>query len=81
MSTRVESVNPVSSPAVAFRQHGVGGSSKNETLVRRLYEVAEGQDAKAFAELFANDERHAKRLSQALWNERDSVTILEPVVA
>ena len=55
MSTQVESVNPVSSPAVVLRQHDVGGSSKNEALVRRLYEVAEGKDAKAFAELFATD--------------------------
>jgi ketosteroid isomerase-like protein len=55
MSTPIESVNPFHSPAVDLRQKVVGGNSKNEELIRKVYAVAEKRDAKGFASLFTED--------------------------
>ncbi|UYL07430.1 ester cyclase [Bdellovibrio sp. SKB1291214] len=55
MYNQIESVNPFASPGLANRQEVVGGHSKNEEFIRELYAIAEKQDAKAFADLFAED--------------------------
>jgi ketosteroid isomerase-like protein len=55
MSNEIESVNPFASPALAARQKTVGGNAENEKFIRNLYAVAEKQDAKAFADLFAEE--------------------------
>ena len=55
MSTKIETVNPFNSPAVELRQKVVGGNSKNEELIRKVYEVAEKEGAEAFASLFTED--------------------------
>lgn len=55
MYKKIESVNPFATPALSTRQEKVGGQSRNEEIIRGLYNVAEKQDAQAFAELFSED--------------------------
>jgi ketosteroid isomerase-like protein len=55
MYNQIEQVNPFASPALSTRQQNVGGNSENEEIIRGLYEVAEKQDSKAFADLFTED--------------------------
>ena len=55
MYNKIETVNPFASPALALRQPALNGKSKNEEIIRGLYEVAEKRDAVAFADLFSED--------------------------
>lgn len=55
MYNKIETVNPFASPALALRQSALNGKSKNEEIILGLYEIAEKQDAKAFANLFTED--------------------------
>jgi hypothetical protein len=55
MFAQIESINPFASPAMSLRQRVVGGRSKNEELIRKVYATAERQDSKAFASLFTED--------------------------
>jgi len=55
MSDKTISINATTNPGSLARQQTVGGNTKNEELIRRLYALAEQKDSKGFMDIFAED--------------------------